>query len=74
MKHLFLIAIIIAAFFNCSLHRRTAGTADDVNNGSLFGQLLTDAPVPLGVSLASYGQFGHRHGRQRQVQPGEPVM
>jgi hypothetical protein len=42
MRHIIIIAFITSVLFNCSQQNPVSGTADDVNNGSLFGQLLTD--------------------------------
>lgn len=42
MKQLFLMVICMCMAFNCSHNNRVTGAADDVNSGTLFGQLLTD--------------------------------
>jgi hypothetical protein len=42
MKQLFLLVIGLCMAFNCSHSNPISGAADDVNSGSLFGQLMTD--------------------------------
>jgi hypothetical protein len=42
MKQLFLLVFVLCMTFNCSNNSQISGAADDVNSGSLFGQLLSD--------------------------------
>jgi hypothetical protein len=55
MKHLLLLAVIIGVLINCSRNNDVAGTADDVNSGSIFGMLLTEEePIDDTVTVSLY--------------------
>lgn len=47
MKHLWVIFLILGALFSCNRKSNVAGTADDVNSGSIFGELLSDSGTTI---------------------------
>jgi hypothetical protein len=75
MKHLLFISFIIAALLTCARHDRISGTADDVNSGSLFGQLLTDDSTTIDDTVMVSLYDGDTSGGLAKVREGgkEPL-